>query len=182
MDFNLRSKLSGLDTGLAGKLLGLAVVIAAGWLFARDYAIVALLVLFTGLVSWGTAKFGVKWTGIELATVSTVLIGTMFGPATGAVAGFFIIILQLSAGQYIGPYVLWVIPGYILAGFLPSILSGNIFTVGMTIIVGLQVLFSLMTFLVTPGGLSKYLPYAAGNVVFNFLAFSFLAPRLLGFM
>lgn len=174
----LKDRISAPDKRLTKSLIVLAFLITAGWLLSRDYTVIGFLMVLTGIVSWGTAQLGIKWSGIELATLTTVLGGTVFGPAFGALIGFTAIIIQLSAGHYIGPYVVWVIPGYVIGGIAASLLSGGIFLKGAGILVALQVVFSLLTLVATPDGFSKYITYAVGNVVFNLFIFRFLAPEL----
>lgn len=158
-----------------------AAAVAA--LYFTSYIVTAALVVGVAVVSWSMNKFNMKKVGIELATLSTVLIGVAYGPVIGAAMGLALIILQVSAGQYTGSYIIWVIPSYAVAGFVAGVLgSTDIFLLGFGLTVGMQAVFATLTSVTASGSLSHYLPYAATNVVFNLVVFRYVAPVLLPLM
>jgi len=165
------------------RYLTLLIILVLAVIFFRRYSVVIGLMVATGVVSWATSELSLRWTGIEAATLTTVLVAVAFGPVYGAVIGFLTIVLQMMAGGYIGMYMLWVVPSYAIAGFLVgSMATGGIVQTGIYTIVGLQAVFSLFTLALSPGRIGKYLPYAVGNVIFNVLAFQMLAPMILAAM
>ncbi len=152
-------------------------------LFLTSYLVLGLLAVATLAVAWGVHYMNARWSGVELATFSTVLIGASMDPKTGAIAGFLLVTSQLVVGQWIGPYIFWVVPSYAVAGASAAVFSGvDIVTLGTSITVGLHVVFASMTAFTTPGRLGSYLPYAALNILFNFVLFNALATQVLALL
>ncbi len=162
---------------------GIIGMVAAGVFFFTEYVAAALLVAGVALTAWTVNQLGIKTVGIELTTLSTVLIGAVYGPFIGAVAGFGLILLQVIAGQYTGGYIIWVIPSYAVAGFAAGFFSGrDIFVLGAALTVGMQVVFALLSSVTSLGSLDRYLPYAVTNTGFNLVLFYYFAPLMLELM
>ncbi|MFB6191363.1 MAG: hypothetical protein ABEJ64_02955 [Candidatus Nanohaloarchaea archaeon] len=158
-----------------------AAAVAA--LYFTSYVVTAALVVGTAVTAFMMNKLNMKQVGVELATLSTILIAVTYGPVVGAVVGLAVITLQVTAGQYTGSYIIWVIPSYGIAGFIAGSLSGaDIFTLGFGLTAGMQVVFAALTSVMASGNLSRYLPYAVTNVLFNFAVFMYVAPALLPLM
>lgn len=147
-----------------------------------DYAVIAVLTVATLVLSYVVGSLGLRSTGVELLTFTTVLAGVAFGPVGGAAAGFLLALGQLVVGRFIGVFILWVVPGYAVAGALAGLLSEPVSIVGTGIVIGLHAVFSGFTLYFTPGNFSRYLPYAAGNIAFNLVLFQFAAPAAVGLM
>lgn len=163
-------------------ILALALLVIGGYLFT-GYIVTAALVISVGTVAWTVNKIHMKQIGVELATFSTVLIGAAYGQVPGAFMGISLILLQVTAGQYKGSYLTWVIPAYPVAGFIAGALGGvEIFLLGAGLTVGMQAVFAILTSVTSMGSFPKYFPYAATNVVFNVLMFQTVAPVLLPLM
>jgi len=106
-----------------------------------------------------------------------------FGSVAGAFTGLFLLLFHVAVVQLRGPYLTWVIPSYFVAGLLVPFLGNyDIFTAGMFTVIGLQGFFLLMTAFLTPKGLSKFLPFAVTNVIFNLLIFGSLGPVLVAML
>lgn len=179
----LKEILDQLKQPIVYRAVGIIALLAIGVFFFTSYLVTAALVAGVGIVSWSVNKMNMKRIGIELTTLSTVLIGVVYGPLIGAAAGFGLIILQITAGQYSGGYIIWVIPSYPVAGAIAGIQSGmEIFALGAGLIIGMQTVFAALTSFSSAGRLDKYLPYAVTNVLFNLAVFYYLAPILLGLM
>lgn len=155
------------------------VGLSAAALFLTDYFVIGILLIATALTSWGVRQAGIKRVGIELATFSTVIIGFTYGAATGAGIGLLLIMLQIVAGQYTQGYIIWVIPSYAVAGFLAGTFSSvGIFTLGASLLIGMQIIFATFSAILPMGNISKYLPYGITNIVFNLFMFKFIAPAV----
>lgn len=164
------------DSGV-WKYLPFVLLLSLPFLFWPRYSLAFGLMVTTFLVSFATTRLELSSLGVELATFSTVMIGAVFGPATGAAAGLVFIMAQFAGSTSQGVYIMWVIPGYIAAGALAGILGASgIERTGPLIALGLQSFFVLSTSLLTPEELGRYLPYAVFNVVFNAAIFQLLAP------
>src|SRR3989344_4702153 len=94
---------------------GIIVVIA---LFINNLAVFAGLIVASMLLSLFVNKTNIRNIGVEFILLTTVFAGINYGPEAGAIVGFVLITFHLIVAQYMGPYVLWVIPQYALAGFL----------------------------------------------------------------
>lgn len=183
MEDQLRQFLERLRQPPVYRILILLVLAGATVFLFTSYVVTAALVAGVAVVSWSVNKAGIKQIGIELATLSTVLVGVTYGAVPGAVAGLGLVTLQLVAGQYTGSYIVWVIPSYAVTGFIAGFFSGmDIFVLGTALTVGMQSLFATLTSVTAAGELSRYFPYAATNVIFNLFVFRYVAPLLLGLM
>jgi len=114
-----------------------------------------------------------KYFGIELVTLSTMLVGVVYGPVVGGIYGFTLLLVHLILGRYyLGSYLMWVIPEYILLGVLSGIFgNGIVGSLGLTFIIGLNLLNVFLTFLVENYRFTKELPYAIGNTIINAVIF-----------
>lgn len=169
------------ENGFFKKLL-LVIPLAAAALLITDFIIISILAVITIITPIFLNYMGIKMLGIELVTLTTVLIALQMGAEAGAVAGLALMTAHMVAGQYSGPYLLWVIPSYAVAGFVAGIADVGITTLGIGIAVVLNVIFTGLTSVISPKGLSQQLPHAVGNIVFNSILFLYLAPQLLTFM
>jgi hypothetical protein len=161
----------------------LAAAAAVAALYFTSYVVTAALVVGVAVVAFLVNKANMKQVGIELATFSTVLIAVTYGPLVGGLMGLGLVFLQITAGQYTGSYIIWVIPAYGVAGFIAGSFSGaGVFALGFGITVGLQAVFAALTAVTASGNLGRYMPYAVTNVIFNFFAFQYLALVLLPLM
>ena len=84
----------------------------------------------------------------------------------------------MLAGGFIGSYVFWVIPAYCIAaiitgfavttGFLPI----EITRLGLYFTIGVNANNIIFTAINSPSYLTKYLPYAITNILFNIFIFT----------
>ncbi|MBI2971021.1 MAG: hypothetical protein HYY37_01225 [Candidatus Aenigmarchaeota archaeon] len=153
------------------KLVALAGALLFVVLALSNLVAVGVLMLLSFAVSAVISFLRVRSVGIELVTFATVITGVTHGPVAGAMVGLVLILFHVLAGQFIGEYVLWVIPGYVIAGFLAPSLGGGIAAAGTTVTLALNVINIMFTLLVGRQNLSRFLPYALTNVLFNWLLF-----------
>lgn len=154
-------------------VLGFAVLFLV--LILQKLFLLVALVAMSLVISFSMGNYQVaKSIGIELVTFTTVLAGFAFGPTAGILVGLFLIITHLTIGHFAaGIYIMWVVPAYLVLGFLAGVITGFDFaTLGIYMVVGLN-LFNLgLTFLTSPQNLGNYLPYSITNVIFNLILFS----------
>lgn len=145
--------------------------------FYPSQTLIAGLLGFTWLTSLLASRFELTIWGVETATFATVVTGYLFGPETGLIAAFAYISVQLFTGRTPGVYIIWVLPGYLVAGWISGIISSlSIFELGLAISLALQSSFTVISFLVESQNSGKYVFYASLNVIFNSLIFSLLGP------
>lgn len=116
-----------------------------------------------------------KYAGVELVTFSTIIVGAMFhNPFIGGLYAFTILITHLTLGDYyIGNYVAWVFPVYILLGVISGILGVNMAgNIGIIMIVGINLVNSFFTLIAESDRFGKELPYAIGNIIINIILFT----------
>lgn len=161
------------------KLLLAVLVVSLGF-YLSEYMVPLILLISTAIISILTTRLELNQLGIEIATFSTVLMGAFFGPRTGALLGLVFILVQLFSGGSPGMYIIWVIPGYVLAGHLAGIFSEvSIVLLGVSLSLGLQSFFLFCTTLLMREGVARYFQYSVFNVAFNALLFTALGPRIL---
>ena len=114
-----------------------------------------------------------KYIGIELVTLSTMLVGVVYGPVIGGIYAFTLLLAHLILGRYyIGAYLVWVIPEYVLLGILSGVFrTGIIGPLGVSFIAGLNLMSLFFTFIGENERFAKELPYVIGNIVINSVIF-----------
>lgn len=172
-------KAKNYTNGKISKKFLAAGLIAGSALFLTDYVLVASLVMLSVVTPLALNHLNLKGLGIELVTLTTVIIGMEFGPKAGAIAGFLLMATHMISGQFTGAYILWVIPSYAAVGFVAGIAGLDIAALGVTLVVGANVLFTALTMVITPESVRYFAPHAAGNIVFNAVIFTQIAPQLL---
>ena len=148
----------------------------------QKFFVVIFLIAINIFISFYIGKYQVKNIGIELVTFTTILTGVVFGPATGAMVGLALIISHLIIGHFaFGAYILWLIPSYIVLGFLSGAVTGfDFFALGIYLTLGMNAFNLILTALIFPQNLGNYLPYSITNIMFNFIMFSFFGPAIYG--
>ncbi|MFB6209556.1 MAG: hypothetical protein ABEJ56_05480 [Candidatus Nanohaloarchaea archaeon] len=153
------------------KASGISLLLILGMILT-DLTVAILLLVMTASVSILTNSLKISWTGVEIATFSTVLLGYVIGPSAGALFGLAFILVQVLSGSTPGFFMVWSIPGYIAAGYAAGIFTGiEIAVLGPVISGGLHLFFLSMTAILMGSELPRYLRYAGLNFVFNLLIF-----------
>lgn len=162
--------------------IALVLALAVSYRIYPSYTLVTLLLLLTFLTSIVLKRLEMNHFGIEFGTLTTITTGAALGPEKGAIIGLIAITLQVFIGSS-GSYILWVIPGYVLAGLTAGFLGpSSIKIYGILIVIALQTFFVLSTALLIPENLGRYSVYAAFNVAFNVILFQSVAPQIIGLM
>lgn len=154
------------------KFLILLVLLAVPLVLLPRFVVIAAFIVATYALAYSVGYLGLRWTGMELATFSTVLIGVTETPLVAGLIGLILVLGQMISGGWSGLYLLWVVPAYFFAGVAASVLgASNLVFTGLAITAGLHVVFAVFTSLFSRGRLMKYLVYAAMNIGFNALLF-----------
>ncbi|MBI2578938.1 MAG: hypothetical protein HYW26_04470 [Candidatus Aenigmarchaeota archaeon] len=159
-------------------LLAAAVALAAAYfkLFAIVFFIAAVVA-----VSFLVNQFHIRIIGIELVTFATVISGIVYGPVVGAVMGAVLVFISLVFSGFFGVYYFWLIPEYAAAGYLAWLWRDQpIAALGMNILLMVQGLNIVLTYLFARQNFFKYVVYIATELVFNFIIFSVFGAWALG--
>lgn len=117
--------------------------------------------------------------GVELATFATVSTALMFEPAVSAALAFVYIVIQMFAGGNTGIYIFWVIPSYVAAGFIISVLEpSSLVQAGSISAAVLQSIFVVFTAIFSRGYVGIFVRFVALNIIFNIVLFAAFGPLI----
>ncbi len=161
--------------------IGVGVLLLAIMVFLLEKIFFFLLISLATILVAVMLRFvqPLKYLGIELVTLSTILVGVVYGPVIGGVYAFVVLLAHLMLGDYyIGNYLMWVIPEYVLLGILSGVIGiGVIGTLGVVLVIGLNLMSLFFTFLGESDRVAKELPYVIGNSIINSVVLlKFLGP------
>jgi hypothetical protein len=163
----------------AGRIALLAVLGVPAFFYTRYFVAFGLMIL-TLAVSLLVNSYDANRMGIETATFSTVTMGMLFSPEISAVLGFLYIVLQIFSGSNPGIYMIWVVPSYVVMGYLIGNFSYlGVAQAGIYASIALQSFFVLMTLLTSRSRLPKFVQYVVFNLTFNFFMFQTFASPLI---
>ena len=171
--------LSELNWKIVGALALTVILIA---LYSKLFAIIALLavVVFVSLIIQQIPPPRVF--GIELVMFATVVSGMAYGSFVGTMLGMLLVLIYLAFSGYLRVYFLWVVPMYVVAGFLAGQWTGDIVSTGINILLVVHGANLVFTFLLNRGNIFNYVLYIATNIVFNFIVFSLFGAAAIGFL
>lgn len=162
------------------------VLLLAVFIFFLEKIFFFLIIVLATVLVAGILRFlqPVKYLGVELVTLSTMLVGVVYGPLIGGIYAFVILLVHLILGDYyIGTYLMWVAPEYILLGVLSGIFGTAIIgPLGVSFIVGLNLLSLFFTFIGESDRVGKELPYVIGNIAINSVIFIQLFGSIVNFI
>ncbi len=148
----------------------------------QKFFVIAMLAVGSIAISYFIGTYHMaKSIGLELVTFTAVLTGFVFGPTLGAVIALVLIILHFIIGQFAaGPYILWVIPAYVVIGFISGTMNGNISfdLLGIYLTLAINLFNFILTVITYPQNLGNYILFSVTNVLFNILLFSQLGLPL----
>ena len=179
---DLRNQISSVTENSYFRKLLLLVPMVAALFLVTDLILISILAVSSIILPIFLNYAGIKMLGIELVTLTTVLTALQLGPGAGAIAGFALMTAHMVAGQFSGAYILWVIPSYGIAGFVAGSVGVDITILGIGIAVVLNSVFTGLTYIISPKGLSHFIPHAVGNVIINSALFVYVAPYLFAMM
>lgn len=163
------SLISEIRGKLSLKYLAVISVFLVAPFFFTEYIVAGLLVSLAvgGAIAANFLK--IRSIGVEFTTFAVLMIAMSFGPRTGAIIGFVLIFFQMFGGSFVGPYVMWVIPTYVVTAVLAGVLAPtyDVVTLGIGLVLFIHTVCTACTAIMTPERISYYLTYAAGNTVLN---------------
>lgn len=160
-----------------------ALLAVAAALLAVYFKLFAAVLFIAAVVavSFLVNQFHVRIIGIELVTFATVVSGIIYGPVVGSVMGAVLVFISLVFSGFFGVYYFWLIPEYALAGYLAWVWRDqNIVTLGMNILLMVQGINIILTYVFARQNVPKYIIYIATELVFNFFLFSLFGQWALG--
>jgi len=163
----------------------LGVAIAFFFLaFFRNLFFLGAILGLTVITSVIASRTKTKLFGVELVTFSTVLVGYVYGPFWGCIAGIGLEgVNAFIVARWMRVYNFWVIPSFGVAGIAAGFGFGLGFsTLGIAIAVGLHVIYSFASLVLTGRLHPKYLMYAVPNIAVNVFMFTGFGARALGFL
>ena len=141
----------------------------------KGVGILVLLIALSIGLSFFINNFPIRQIGIELVTFIAVLTGLEYGAVTALVITFILISYHLIASNYIGIYVLWVIPAYCAVAAASGLLQrADVIALGILSTLAINLIEIFFTLITEPANLSKHLPYGITNVIFNILLFTLI--------
>ena len=151
--------------------VGIGIILLVVMILFLEKVFLFLIIILVTLLLALILRFlhPVKYLGVELVTLSTMLVGVVYGPVIGGIYGFTMLLAHLIVGDYfIGTYLMWLLPEYVLLGVLSGIFgAGIIGPLGVSFIVGMNLLNLILTFVGENERFAKELPFAVGNAVIN---------------
>ena len=157
----------------------LAILLLLLIILLKGAIIIPMLIIASLLVSFLINNFPIRNVGIELATFIGIIVGRIYGPLWGFISAGSLVFVHIIAGGFFGIYVFWVVPTYAVAGALGGIIQADIVSLGIGLSIFINVIEGIFTLIFTPPFLSKHIPYAVTNVVFNMILFTLLGNLIL---
>ncbi len=138
-------------------------------IFLKNILVFVMFVILTCAVALFVRFVPIlKYIGLELITLTTIFAGVIYGPVVGGIYGLVLLLAHLLLGEYyIGVYVVWLIPEYILLGILSGTSSNIGGILGISFIVIMNVLNLIFTAFTEGERLGRHVPYVIGNIVIN---------------
>jgi hypothetical protein len=156
------------------KILILAIpIILAGLLFSKE-TLIFLFILSAILLDFMIFLFpSIKYFGVELITVTIILIGFVYGSVAGATAGFILLIFHLIVARYsLGTYITWLIPEYVAIGFVAGTFKEiGLINLGIYSTIGINAVNVFLSLMLDNSNFSENLIYSLTNVAFNIFLF-----------
>lgn len=147
-------------------------------LFGSSFVLIILILASLGL-SYFMGLWKLKSIGIELVLLISIVTSMSYGSVAGAIVAFLLITIHMIATQHINVYLLWVIPGYAVVGYLAGTTELSITSFGLLAALGLNAFNLVLTALVFRANVAKFMPFALTNVIFNAALFLYVAPLIM---
>ena len=160
------------------KILITIVIFLVLVVFFLNWLIIVALIIASIAISFFVTKYqGLRNFGIELIALTTIITGYVYGATAGIVLGLVLIVFHLVIGGFLGIYIIWTIPEYVALGYLASIMTSMpIATVGIILVLGLNITNMVLTSVIFGARAASHLPWAITNIILNVPLFLFLAP------
>ena len=152
------------------------------FLMLKQFFIISFLIILSLTLSYCLGIWHIRGLGIELVLLVTVITGFSYGSIMALIVGLVLITFHMIVSQHAGVYLLWVIPGYSIAGFFSGTTTLGIAYFGFIATLILNAVNFLITVIVCRENLGKFLPFSITNIFFNSLLFLYIAPHVMNFV
>lgn len=165
------------------RILKYLIYIAIGISFLllfKKLVIVGILLLITTIFGFFAGLTPLKVFGVETAALTAVISGILIGPTWGFIFGAIAVFIHLFAVRNLNFYMLWVLPGYGVIGIASGIMADTpIQTLGITLVIIMNLIFFGLTLITSPSHIIHFLAHSIGNIIFNYILFTTIAPLIL---
>ena len=148
----------------------------------KGIVVLVILIILSFGISYLVNNFPIRQLGIELVTFIAVLTSIRYGPWASLIITFVLITYHMLAGGFIGTYVFWVIPAYCIAAIIAGFFPIEIIKLGLYFTLGVNASNLIFTAINSPSYLTRYLPYAITNILFNIFIFTLFGNIALVFV
>jgi len=166
---------------LSKKTVLIALPLLILFLLLKQFFVVSFLIVLSLALSYFLGVWHVRGLGIELVLLVTVITGFAYGSTMALIVGLVLITFHMIVSQHAGVYLIWVIPGYGIAGFFSGTTAMSITYFGVLATLILNTVNFLITAIVYKENLGKFLPFSITNVIFNSFLFLYLALHIMNF-
>ena len=162
----------------------LAVVLVILLVFAKGPFLILTFFIATILIALLINISRIRIIGIEFATFIGVVTAIAYDPLTGAILGAVLVAVHMVVANYIGPYIVWVIPAYAIGGYVAGIIgsAGNVVTTGLYTVLLINGISMFFTMIFYRRNIGAYIPYLLTNVIINFFMFSVFGESALALL
>lgn len=158
------------------KWIVITLILVAVIFLISKYLFFIGLVLIINLLFYLLTRRLSSIVGIEITTISTVLIGAAFGPIAGVLVGISCRLIEAFASHRFFSLPL-TIPLYAIIGYAAGSFGGSdIAMLGVAISVVYSVISGILTFMVLGGRASRTILFCIVNIFFNVIFFVKIAP------
>ena len=126
----------------------IAIVLLVLFIFLGQSLILIILIIGSILLSSLLGLWKLRPIGIELVLLTSIIAGMTNGSLAGAVIAVILITVHMIATQHINVYLLWVIPAYVVAGFLAGTKQLSITMFGLFAALGVNIFNLIVTALI----------------------------------
>ena len=102
------------------------------FLLLQQLFVISFLIILSLSLSYSLGVWHIKGIGIELVFLTTIITGFAYGSIMALVVGFILITFHMIMSQHVSIYLLWVIPGYCVVGFLSGTTTMSIAYFGIS--------------------------------------------------
>ena len=173
-----------MSTPIKTLLTFLAIVLIILLLFAKGPFLIVVFFIATVLIASLINISRIRIIGIEFATFIGVVTAIAYDPLIGAILGAVLVTMHMIVANYIGPYIVWVVPSYAIGSYFAGIIgsTGNVAITGLYAVLLINGISMFFTVIFYRRNIGAYIPYLLTNVIINFFMFSVLGENTLALL
>lgn len=146
---------------------------------SKVFIFVPLIILHI-LLSWLRDNLNMKWIGIELILLNTVLAGVLLGIVGGIVMALLSVAINYIFSRKYTSYLLITLPIYVLIGIVSSFIPlQSLVLFGILITLLYNALSFVLSFTMGAKSIGLVI-FTVTNIAFNILLFSRFGPMIIG--